>query len=77
MSFDAAWPFSSKVGSKENRDVVAQGEKTRAMLDRMQPSYEGSVEIRLLDVRDDANEVVGGTAGKRSGCPEETGVCSP
>jgi len=46
-------------------DICVQCKKTRAMLERLQPSYEGRVDVRFLDVRDDANEALGAKYGMR------------
>lgn len=37
-------------------DVCAQCKQTRAMLERLAPGYEGRLQVRFIDVRDDANE---------------------
>ena len=39
-------------------DICEQCKKTRAILSRIEPEYSGKLQIRYLDVRDDANEAL-------------------
>jgi len=39
-------------------DICEQCKKTRAILARLQPEFAGKLQIRYLDVRDDANEAL-------------------
>lgn len=39
-------------------DICEQCKKTRAILNRLQPEFAGKLQIRYLDVRDDANEAL-------------------
>lgn len=39
-------------------DICEQCKKTRAILSRLEPEYAGKLQIRNLDVRDDANEAL-------------------
>jgi len=39
-------------------DICDQCKKTRAILTRLEPEFAGKVQVRYLDVRDDANEAL-------------------
>lgn len=39
-------------------DICEQCKKTRAILSRIEPEYAGKLQVRYLDVRDDANEAL-------------------
>lgn len=53
-------PVASQAGVPQlldfGMDICEQCKKTRAILSRIEPEYSGRLQIRYLDLRDDANE---------------------